>query len=91
MKPGESAYFLAGATAIDTQEDPWMHCQRASSLELTVTAEDTPVVLPLVAGVCAALDVSAWRAGKFDHDPQNAEWGKKHRSLIQGPNCAAAS
>lgn len=86
LKPGDSAHFLVGATAIDTEEDPWMHCQRASQLELTVSEGDKAVVLPLDAGVCAAIDISAWRAGTFDHDPRNLEWGRAHAAVLREPD-----
>jgi hypothetical protein len=60
-----------------------MYCQRAANLELTVTAGDNPVILPMAAGVCAAIDISAWRAGTFDGDPQNVRWAKTHDVVFQ--------
>jgi hypothetical protein len=85
LRPGESAHFLAGVTSIDTEEDPWRHCQRSSKLEWTGSAEDAPVLLPMDAGVCAAIDISAWRAGAFDGDAQNVEWAKKHDAGFEEP------
>jgi hypothetical protein len=85
LKPGGRAHFLAGTTAIDTQEDPWMHCQQTKSVELRVSAGLQPVVLPLDAALCAAIDISAWRPGAFDRDPQNTEWDKTHKLLLQDP------
>ncbi len=85
VKPGDTAHFLVGVTSIDTLEDPWMYCQIAANLELTVTAGDQPLVFPMAAGVCAAIDISAWRAGAFDGDPQNVQWAKTHDVVFQEP------
>lgn len=91
LRSGDAAHFLTEVTSIDTQEDPWMHCQRAATLELTVTTGDKPIILPLDAGVCAAIDISAWRAGTFDGDPQNIRWAKKHDVVYQQPKSPVPS
>ena len=86
LQPGDSAHFLMGMKAIDTEEDPWMHCQGASKLELAASEGDKAVVLPLDAAVCAAIDISSWRAGAFDHDAMNVEWGKTHAAMLADPS-----
>jgi hypothetical protein len=78
LRPGETAHFLVGATAIDNREDPWMGCGMAWTLELSTDQES--VALPFGALDCATIDVSAWRQGSFDHDPLNVRWAKVHEA-----------
>jgi hypothetical protein len=86
LQPGDEAHFLVTGTEIDTKEDPWMHCfQPFPTIEVTPVAGDPPVSLPFAAEACAAVDISAWRQGAFDHDPFNAKWSRTHHSDIGPP------
>lgn len=86
LSPGKTAHFLVGATGIDTQEDPWMHCYGPPNFKLTLTKDDAPVVLPMTFGACAANDISAWRPGAFDGDPRNERWAKTHDVVFEEPS-----
>jgi hypothetical protein len=104
LKPGEKAHVLLGATAINTDDDPWMHCESTRSILLWPSTDLPPNVgeppelgipLPLDARVCAGVDISTWRAGAFDGDPHNIRWGTGRRLSAEGsfpiePSCNTA-
>jgi len=85
LSTGQSAHVLLGATAIASNTDPGMRYSTEPSVAIAVTPETEPVVLPFEAGDCAALDISAWRAGAFDGDPKNVRWSKAHEAGFPVP------
>lgn len=84
LRPGDSAHFLIAATAINTEEDPWMHCSETPGVVLTLSPGSKPIELPLGMRKCAAIDISAWRPGVFDHDPRNVAWSQRVKENIPG-------
>jgi len=82
LLPGASAHFLVGATAINTEDDPWMHCSKTPGVVLTISPASKPIDLPFDIAPCAAIDISAWRSGPFDHDPLNLAWSQRSQKAL---------
>lgn len=88
LKPEQTAHVLIGATAINTDDDPWMHCAPTPLIMLWPSTDLPPKVaeppeagisLNLDARICAGVDISTWRAGPFDGDQNNDRWRAERR------------
>ena len=94
VRPGEAAHFLVGATRFNTETGRWRQiCPVENQVVLMLRPENESISLPFGAGTCAALTVSAWRAGKFDGDPKSVAYEKSEANRPESPvppNCAKA-
>lgn len=71
LKPNASAHFFLARTVFD--QSYWWYCTIIARLELVLSEHDT-VPLPLNAGSCGQVRVSAWREGRYDNDPMNLKY-----------------
>lgn len=81
LQPGEKAHFLAGTEFHSETGHYGGECQAVESFEFGLLKDNQSPKLPFAGGACGTLDVSAWRAGKFDNDPMNLEWAKMHPAI----------
>lgn len=71
LKPNDSAHFFLARTVFD--QNYWWYCTIIARLELALSGHDT-IPLPLNAGSCGQVRVSAWREGRYDNDPMNLKY-----------------
>lgn len=94
LAPGASAHFLVGATRYDTEDGHWRQiCDVVDHLVLTLREGQT-LTLPFGAGTCKAVNVSAWREGKYDGDAMNVAFAKslaKRSDSALPAQCARAN
>jgi hypothetical protein len=77
LKPLESAHFIVGASCFPQDSGPWRQiCDIVETLELKLTGENQVMSMPFGVGTCAQVNISAWRAGSYDDDPQNLIYAK---------------
>jgi hypothetical protein len=77
LEPGKSAHFMVGAIRFNTEAGRWrLNCTVVEKLELKLAGENQSISLPFGVGTCAQVNISAWRAGKYDGDPENLVYGK---------------
>ncbi|MGB7284129.1 MAG: hypothetical protein WBE13_17830 [Candidatus Acidiferrum sp.] len=93
LTPGGSAHFLVGATRYNTESGAWRQiCDVVEKLVLTLREGQT-MTLPFGVGTCKGVNVSAWREGKYDHDPLNVAYeksvGKRGEETVPA-QCATA-
>jgi hypothetical protein len=94
MGPGQSAHFIVGTTRFNTEVGRWRSkCTVVNTLELKLSGDNQSISLPFGVGTCAEVNISAWRAGKYDSDPKNLVYGKsatKEPAANIPRDCAAA-
>lgn len=77
LEPGRSAHFLVGREYHSETGFYASECQ-IRKVSFGLSEKNRPLTLPFAGGACGTLDVSAWREGRFDHDPKNLQWAKTH-------------
>jgi hypothetical protein len=92
LRPHDSAHFLVGATRFNTESGPWrLKCTVVQNFTLELAGEKQSILLPFGVGACAQINISAWRAGRYDADPQNLVYAKsaaKHPLAELPKQCA---
>ncbi len=74
LKPEESAHFIVDRRVLDP--DHFYMCTVIGGLKLVLPDKET-LTLPFEAGNCGQVNVSAWRAGKYDRDPNNIRYDER--------------
>jgi len=94
LNPGGSAHFIVVATRFNADAGRFrLICTLVDTIDLILPGENQSIRLPFGVGTCARVNLSAWRAGKYDGDPQNLRYGKsatKQAAPALPKDCAAA-
>ncbi len=72
LEPQGFAHFIVGASRFPQDSGPWRQiCDVVENIDLKLPGDPQSISLPFGVGTCAQIDISAWRPGEYDGDPQN--------------------
>jgi hypothetical protein len=72
LKPGDSAHFMI-ARALSAY---WPACTATGGIDMRLPGDTQALSLPFEASFCGEIPATAWRSGKYDGDPMNAQYDR---------------